>query len=807
MLFSLNWLKEYIDSLPSPGELADRLTMTGTEVEGVEGGGEAVEGVLTAEVLTVEPHPNADKLSLCKVRTGPDEVHSIVCGAKNMKPGDHVPLALPGAVLPGGHRIKKSKLRGVVSEGMMCSEVELGLASEAEGLMILPPETPIGEDINAVVERDVIMELSITPNRADLLSIRGIARELSAVAGGRFTDKVPVVKETGPEIDGRVSVRLDVPEKCGRYTARLIEGVKVGPSPDHIARRLEAVGIRPVNNVVDVTNYVLLELGQPLHAFDFDTLGEATIIVRPSVEGERIETIDGKVRTLPEGTLVIADSTRPVALAGVMGGRETEVGEATTNVLLESAWFEPSVVRRSARETGLSTDSSYRFERGVDIENVTRALDMAAAMITEVAGGTVARGMVDLYPEPFSPKALELRVDRAEELLGIPLTEAEVKELLESLGITVERAEEPAREEVLTVYPPSWRSDLAEEVDLIEEVARLVGYDKIPTTLPATGLIPGGRGRLFNLRNTVKDVLTGAGFFEVINYSFISRDLYGVLGEPADNAVTILNPLSEDQVVMRSSLVPSLLDTLRKNVQRKNEEVRIFELKTVFYPAGDDERLPLESWRVSGLLYGHRWGESWNCPKERVDFFDVKGVAETILEASGVTGRVEFTPLGEDGAATFHPGKSARLVVDGSEAGVLGEIHPDLGAAFDLKHPAYVFELDFDALLAASTDVRMYKPIPRFPASARDIAFVVDGTVPYGEIISSITRLDTKLIEKIELFDVYYGGNIPAGKRSLAIRVVCRSADKTLTQSQVDKIYARISKELTSRFGAEIRGE
>lgn len=804
MLFSYDWLQEYIDKLPSPEVLADRLTMTGTEVEGVTETSLST-GVVTAEVVTVDKHPNADRLSLCEVKTDSETYH-IVCGAKNMKPGDHVALALHGAVLPGGHRIKRSKIRGVASEGMMCSEVELGLADTAEGIMILSKETPIGVDVNEVIKQDIILDLSITPNRADLLSIRGIAREISAVVGGRFKDKTPVVPEEGPPIEDLVSITVEASQDCKRYSARVIEGVKIGPSPESIEKRLEALGVRSVNNVVDVTNYVLFELGQPLHAFDLDKIGDRSIIVRRSGEGESIETIDGKERKLNPGTLVIADTSVPVALAGVMGGKPTEVSDSTKNILLESAWFVPSVVRRSSKEASLSSDSSYRFERGVDIETVTKALDMAAAMIAEIAGGRVATGTIDIYPEPLTPSPIDLEIARAEKLLGIPLAEGEVKDIFSSLGITIDTKTGPSRKGVIKACPPTYRPDITEEVDLIEEVARIVGYDKIPTTLPSTGLIPGARGRLFSVRNTIKDVLVNSGFFEVVNYSFVSNDLFAVLGPALNEAVTILNPLSEDQVVMRASLLPSLLETLRKNLQHKNEEVKIFEVSTVFLGGEPDTgKLPSEKWHVSGLVYGHRWAETWNYPADRVDFYDVKGLVETILEAVGVVGEVTFSPFEDTAQRTFHPGKSAKVLISGEESGIFGETHPDLNAAFDLKYPAYIFELDIEALLAAATAEKRYSRLPKFPGSARDIAFVVDDTAPYQEILSRLKQIETKLIEKIELFDVYYGGNIPPGKRSLALRITCRAADRTLKQAEVEKVIAKVTGELTRRFGAEIR--
>lgn len=802
MLISYNWLKEYLEGLPPAEEVAERLTMTGTEIESLRPAFPGVKGVITAEVVSADKHPNADRLKLCSVNTG-DKTLSIVCGATNMKPGDKVALALPGSELPGGMKIKKSKIRGQVSEGMMCSEVELGLAEKAEGIMILPGDTPVGESIkDALGLEDTLMEAGITPNRADLLSIRGVARELGAVTEARFKDKAFKVKEKGGSVEKLVSVSIEEPEKCGRYAARVVQGVKVAESPSWIRRRLEAHGVRPINNVVDVTNYVLLELGAPMHAFDLDKIGGSAIKVRDSVKGEKITTLDGKTRTLPEGALVIADASRPVALAGVMGGAETEVTDETADILLECAWFEPTVVRASSKNFSLSTESSYRFERGTDIEAVEGALEMAASMILDLAGGKAAKGAIDLYPKGFKPPAVKFRVKKAGELLGEPLEQGQVTGILESLGIETE----PPKKGVVTARPPSHRLDLTMEVDLLEEVARVVGYDKIPTTMPATPMSPGSRGALYSVRERVKEVLVDSGFLEVINYSFVSRELFALSGDGERPAVGITNPLAEDQSVMRDSLVPSLLDTLKRNLAMKNHQVRVFEVSTVFRPKKKKtDKLPAEASVVSGLMFGTRWGTSWNTPKEPLDFYDVKGVVERIADGIGVAGSVDVEPATD--AALFHPGKCAGLIVDGRPAGLFGEVHPDVTSRLAVKGDVYAFELEMDPLVEAAGAPGEYIRLARFPESARDVAFIVDESAPYGEIIKTIRGIDTKLIERVELFDVYYGTGIPKGKKSLALRIVYRSSERTLKQSEVEKIHSKVTRELVRGFGAEIRGE
>jgi len=796
MLVSYNWLKEYLDKLPEPKDLAEALTMSGTEVEGIERSGAALTNVVTARVLSCEKHPNADKLQLCSVETD-TEKYQIVCGARNMKPGDKVVLALAGAQLPGGIKIKRSKIRGVESQGMMCSEVELGIKDTSNGIMILSEDTPLGKDVTKLLGLDdTLMEVSITPNRADLLSIRGLAREISAVTAEPIKTKTFSVEESGATVADIVTVSIETEAPCKRYTARVIEGVKVGPSPDAIQRRLESHGIRAINNVVDVTNLVLLELGQPLHAFDLDKVAGRSIDVRFAAEGETIETIDGKQRKLDPSMLVIADSAGPVALAGVMGGKSSEVVDSTVNILLESALFEPSTVRRTSKKVGLSSDSSYRFERGVDMEGVRAALDMAASLILELAGGRAAAGVMDLYPDELAATRIDFRKKRAEEVIGITLADNEVKEIFDRLGIVTQESSEG----VLCVTPPSYRLDLKTETDLIEEVARIFGYNNIPTTLPMARLMPGRVGRLFTLRNRVKELLVNNGFYEVINYSFVSPELFASTGPESKKGVTILNPLSEDQAVMRDNLLPSLLDNLEKNLAKKNEQVRIFEFAPVYLPG---EKLPVEKWRASGLMYGSRWDESWNTSKETLDFFDVKGVVERIFEGLTLGG----FEVKRGAGVLFHPGKCAELLINGNSVGILGEAHPDVVARYGLKKAPFLFDLDIDAVAERVGGGIKYSPLPKFPESTRDIAFVVDEAVSYGEIISSIEELDTKLIERVELFDVYCGGNIPPGKKSIALRVVYRSMERTLTAQEVEQMHARVSAVITGKFGAEVRGE
>ncbi|MBI5561977.1 MAG: phenylalanine--tRNA ligase subunit beta [Deltaproteobacteria bacterium] len=791
---SYNWLKEYAAGLPSPKAAAEALTMSGTEVESVTETGVSAANVVTAEVLTVVKHPNADKLSLCGVRTDKG-THSIVCGAKNMKPGDKVALAMPGAELPGGIKIKKSRIRGVESEGMMCSEHELGIKDASDGILILPPDTPLGVEIGAILGgRDALLEVSITPNRADLLSIRGVARELSAITGAAFKDKEIRVEETGATIDGLVSVSIAEGAPCGRYCARVIKGAVIGQSPAAVKARLEAAGIRSINNVVDVTNYVMLETGQPLHAFDLAKVGGGRINVRLASDGERLETIDGKARVLDPSMLVIADVNGPVALAGVMGGKASEVSDATKDILLEAAWFVPSSVRKTAKKTGLPSESSYRFERGVDIEGARAAIDMAADMIIRLAGGAVAKGVIDVCKEKQSREPVRFRVKRAESLLGTALTGAACLDIFKRLGMDAK----DAGEGVLTATPPSFRVDLNCETDLIEEIARINGYDNIPPHPPVARLVTPEIPGSARFRTRAAAVLAGAGFSEVVNYSFVSRRMLELAG--GGEPVEILNPLSDELSVMRQSLAPSLLGNLCYNLQRKNADVRIFEIAPVFQTR-PGEKLPEERWKIAGLMHGSRYGEGWNAPGDRVDFYDCKGEVERLLGQLGAASAA-FNPKG---APVFlHPGKSASIELNGANAGYIGEAHPGVNARLDLKRPVYIFELDAASIARAASPAH-YSAIPRFPESARDIAFVIGESMPYEEIIRAIERLDAKLIERVSVFDVYYGEGIEPGYRSMALRIIYRSAERTLRYEEVEELHGLVGRELTSRFGAVIR--
>ena len=794
MRFSFNWLKEFVDIALSPVELADRLTMAGLEVESVHNPGAEISGVYVAEVVTVGKHPNADRLSLCEVKTN-DKVYSIVCGAKNMLPGDKVALALDNARLPNNVVITQSKIRGVESQGMMCSEVELGLAAHSEGIMILPPDTKLGVDIKDALDlNDAVFEVSITPNRPDCLSVIGLAREISSVCDVLLKERPVNLKESGFKTSGRIKVSVEDRALCNRYALRVIEGVKIAPSPSWLLKRLEASGVRPVNNVVDVTNYVMLETGQPLHAFDIAKIDGCRLIVRRAKDNEEITTIDNKKRVLKSDTLVISDENAAQAIAGVMGGKASEVTDSTTGIVLESAHFLPGMVRKTSRLLGLSTDSSYRFERGLDVESTGKALDRAAALITEISGGSCLSGMLDEYPEKFRPISIRFDVKRAKDLLGYEIAKKDAAGILARLGMEVKPSND-----AFDVTPPSFRQDIKNDSDLIEELARINGYDKIPVTMPNATIGALRPSSLFLLKKRAGEALRDFGFNEVINYSFVSKGVFSVASNVGETGFCLSNPLSEEQSVLRQSLVPSLLENLRLNISNKNEEVNIFERRVVFEADG---KKPKEVFKLAGLMYGLREGLAWNRPKDWVDFYDAKGIIEALFACLGLN-EASYKP--EKETKFLHPGKSARVLAGDKPIAIVGELHPDTAEKYGFKKPVYVFEIELAGLLPFFEASKKYSRLPKFPESTRDIAFVVANDISCSEIIGYVSSLDVKLIENVSVFDVYCGQGIPEGKKSVALRIIYRSLERTLTYEEVEATHDVVRKGLSLRFGAEVR--
>jgi phenylalanyl-tRNA synthetase beta chain len=801
MIISLNWLKDYVDYSVSPEELADRLTMSGLEVESIEYTGKALENVVVAEILDMGPHPDADKLSLCRVSDGANE-YPIVCGASNMKAGDKVALATTGTVLPPGPKfpegitIKKAKIRGQVSEGMLCAENELGLGTESDGIMILPPGAVPGTRlIDEIGVNDVLLEIAITPNRPDCLSVVGTAREVAAILSGKAGYPEPSISESGSPVGDYVSVEILSPAKCPRYTCRVITGVKIGPSPKWMKTRLESSGIRSINNVVDVTNYVLLELGQPLHAFDYGLVKGKKIIVRQAGEGEIIKTLDGVERKLTGDDLLICDAERAVALAGVMGGADTEVTEGTSNILLESAYFSPDTVRKTSRKTGLKSESSYRFERGVDPEGVVRALDRAAALIAELAGGKVAAGRIDENPIKIEPAVVSVTAKRVNAILGTNISEEEIISIQKRLGLELLSSDNG----VLTFKVPTYRVDLTREIDIIEEMARLYGYNNIPVTLPAVAMKTELPQSVRTAQSKFKEIFTANGFYEAINYSFEDEELLRLFSP--EGALPILNPISKDGAVMRTSLTAGLVKNVVLNLSRQESDVRIFETGKVYIPSSGD-KLPKEINKLAAAATGRKQPELWD--REELDFFDLKAILEKAFGALHLPSGAAFRAASE--IEFLHPGKSAEIIIDSEAVGYVGELHPGLLERLELTKRVYVAEIDLDAAARLTAGKKgEFKPLPKFPSVRRDIALVVDEGVTAGSIIDEIKSLGSGLIEDARIFDVFTGGSVQTGKKSVAVSLHLRAADKTLTEDEINKIQDKALKKLRLALGAELR--
>ena len=797
MNVTLNWLKAYIDFEFSPSELADRLTMLGVEVESIKQLGAELEGVIVGSVTSIRPHPNADKLVLCQVDTGGTEALQIVCGAPNVRERMLAPVATIGATLPVGLTIKRAKLRGETSQGMLCSEKELGLSEDAAGLMELPTETPLGTPLSeALGLDDVVFELEITPNRPDCLSLIGVAREIRAETGNPL--KLPTVdlKESSINVRDLTSVTIDAPDLCPRYAARIIQNVKVAESPAWLQQRLESVGIGVINNIVDVTNFVLMEYGQPLHAFDYHKLTENRIVVRRATDSEQITTLDEIERELTPDMLVIADAEQPVALAGIMGGYDSEITETTCDVLLESAYFNPSSVRATAKLLGISTEASYRFERGADPGVVLTALDRATQLIAELAGGTICEGTVDVYPGQQPLTQIQLRPERVNFVLGTTLDAAEMAQILNRLGFDVDTTEKAYQ-----VAVPTFRSDVTREIDLIEEIARVHGYDNIPTTLPKGDIpVPASNPKI-EVGRRVKHFLLSAGMMEAVNYSFCDPNCFDRIrltaDDPLRNTLKLRNPLSPEMSVLRTTLTPGLLENAQHNRNHQIDTIALFEIGSVFVHDGEEK----EPQRVTGVLAGQIGEGVYSDPHRAPDFFDIKGLVEGMLEVCGV---VDWT-LQKTDVPTFHPGRNAEVLLGDRRLGVFGEVHPEVLENYDLPYKAYLFEFDLEGLADATTFAKRFEPISIYPKVARDLAIVVDKEILSDMPTELIYTTGGDSIDSVRLFDVYEGEQVPEGKKSLAYTITYHSATETLTDKAVNALHDKVVKRLNRELGAELR--
>jgi len=801
MKVSLNWIKDYVDIPMGVKDLVDLLTMAGLEVEEAVSMGQGFEKVVVAEIQTIRKHPNADKLSLVQAKTDQGRF-SIVCGAKNIREGQSVPLALVGARLPNGVEIKKSKIRGEVSEGMLCSEIELGLGPDATGIMILSSELPLGANLGeALGLRDTILDISITPNRPDCLCVIGVAREIAALTQQKVKYPSLALLDRGEEIHQKTSVTIADPDLCPRYVARVIEGVNIGPSPFWMSNRLEKVGVRSINNVVDVTNYVMMENGQPLHAFDFNLLEERKIVVRRAKEGEEFVTLDGVKRTLDREMLMICDGVKPVAIAGVMGGLNSEIKEDTKVVLLESAYFNPAGNRRTAKQLGLETEAAYRFGRGIDYGGCLSAANRAAQLIRELAGGKVAEGVIDVYPTPLQPHPIPLGIQKIHQVLGTVVPAPRVSTYLKGLELEVQEKDG----DILTVTPPSFRGDLEREIDLIEEVARLHGYEKIPITLPKGPPSSEVRNRALLLEKKTTDLLIHHGYHEVITYSFTSPTSGDFLGLPQEDMrrrhLRILNPLTEDFSVLRTSLIPGLLETARYNLSRKNSNLKLFELKKIFLPQ-EGEKLPREAKYLSGLALGLDRDLHWSTVPRSVDFYDVKGCIEDLFEVLQIR---DVKIVRAEGIPYLHPGKSSRILTERETLGVMGEVHPQVMRQYDLPGKAYLFEIDFEQLAKGAGEEKRFRSLAKFPAVYRDLSMVVDEGLEVASVTEAIWTLQQPFIDEVSLFDVYLGAPIPAGKKGISYRLRYQASDRTLTDEEVNRYHEKIISQLMEIFNAELR--
>ncbi len=820
MKASLKWLNEYVEVPTDIKAFCDKLDLTGTGVEGVETLGASLDGVVVGHVLTCEPHPDSDHMHVTTVNVGADEPVQIVCGAPNIAEGIKVPVATIGAVLPGDFKIKKSKLRGVTSCGMCCSQRELGFGNDHDGIWVLPEDAQVGQPIADYLKlTDTVLDLEITPNRPDSLSIAGLAREVGAMYGRDWTDPLPeMAAKLELSADGQDDATVEIADasRCPRYSARVIRGVKVGPSPDWMVERLAAIGQRSINNVVDVTNYILFLFGQPLHAFDLNKLkgadGVAHVVVRAAEDGEKLTTLDGEDRTLTSDMTVISTpEAGAVALAGVMGGLDTEVTEETTDILLETATFEAGRTSRTSRNLGLISESSMRYERGVDDHNIDVRSAAAAALIVEVAGGTVSggigagTGIVDVWPAPTPESQLKFRIKRFQGMMGEEIPRDFIVDTLTRLGCMVADSDEA---DVLDVTAPTYRPDLPREIDLYEEVLRLYGMDRITPTLP------GGRGR-FGTRSTTEHIIdtinrtmTASGMNETMTYSLVEpTDLERLrmntdgLGE----AVSLINPMNADQSVMRQSIIPGLLRSVARNQARGVKNIQLYEHGMVFF-AHEGKKQPKERRRLAGVLAGNMTDAGWNNKPAAFDFFDGKGVVENLLRELACA-KVRFKALSAEEAPHLQPGRGAEVLCGGTTLGWVGELHPLAVAAYEAEAPVVAFELDVEALEKATRPARDYVDVPQFPAVSIDQAFVVDEGVTHERLEQCMNSAGGKLLESVRLFDVYRDEKrIGAGKKSMAYALTYRAADRTLTSEEVDKAHAKLVKKVSGATGAEVRG-
>ncbi len=796
MLLSRNWLNEFVSIDANDHDFSEDMTLSGSKVEVTEVEGSEISNVVVGRVEEIVRHENSDHMWICQVNAGQAELVQIVTGAQNVKQGDLVPVALDNSTLPGGIVIKSGKLRGETSNGMLCSFKELGLdnrdfpAAYEDGIWILSDDPELtglelGMDIcTAVGLNDHVVEFEITPNRPDCLSVIGLAREAAVTYGKELKLHEPVVKGGGEGLFDLLDVETPATDLCPRYTARMVRNVKIGPSPKWMRERLRASGVRPINNIVDITNYVMLEYGQPMHAFDYRYVKGGKIIVRRAEDGETLTTLDGNVRNLNSSMLVIADETRAVGLAGIMGGENSEIVEDTVDVVFESANFNGTCIRRAALALGMRTEASAKFEKGLDILNTLPAVNRACELVEMLGAGEVLDGVIDILNYVPNPKTLKLRPEKINALLGTDIDTPEMVRILTELGFTVEGDD---------VTVPSWRGDVEHYSDLAEEVARFFGYNNIPTTAMNGATTQGGYSKEQMLERNLGTVCRSMGFDEIITYSFISPTYYDKIRMPEDSplrkSMKIMNPLGEDTSIMRTTILPSMLEILTRNYNYRNKSAYLYELGRTYFEREDG--LADEPKVLSLGMYG---------PAE--SFFTLKGAVETILESIRAE---KVTFVAESGNPSYHPGRCAKVYVNGAEIGVLGQIHPLVAANYGVDTELYCAELSFDALFGARGADPEYQPLPKFPAVTRDIAVLVDTTVTVGALEECILGAAKGLLKEVKLFDIYNGANLPEGKKSVAFNLVLRADDRSLTAQEADDEVKAVLEALEKEFGAALR--
>ena len=791
MDLSIRWLKDYVDIGDiSMRDFSEAMSMSGSKVEGWTTEFEDVKNVVVGKILSVEPHPDSDHLVICQLDVGQQEPVQIVTGASNVHVGDMVPAALHKSQLPNGVKITKGKLRGVMSNGMMCSIAELNLTkgdfpyAAEDGIFLLQEDCQVGQDIaSAIGCNDTCVEFEITPNRPDCLSVLGLAREAAVTFGKELKMHTPQVKGCGGDIHDYLSVEVRNPQLCPRYTAKVVKNVKIGPSPRWMRERLRASGVRPIDNIVDITNYVMLEYGQPMHAFDIEYVKDHKIIVRNAVSGETIQTLDGVDRTLSEDMLVIADSEKASAVAGVMGGEHSGINENTHTVVFESACFKGSSVRITAKKLGMRTESSGRFEKGLDAQNCLPAVMRACELVELLGAGEVVDGVIDVDNTNYQPTRIHLDADWTNRFLGTDIPKEQMVKILTDLQFQMEGDE---------IIVPSFRSDVEHKADIAEEIARFYGYNNIPTTI-AKGSPEGGYNEYQKFERVVNQNMLAQGMYEIMTYSFVSPKQYDKIRLPKDDpkrqSVVIRNPLGEDTSIMRTNAIPSMMDILSKNYNNRNGAVSLYEIGNEYIPV-EGELLPDE---VPNLVLG-MYGDD-------KDFFTLKGVVENLLDTLAIR---EYDVDAKSDDPTFHPGRCAVLSKDGEEFGIIGEVHPLVCANYGIKTRVYVGKLKLRKLFAMMDTQRSYVPMPKFPASTRDLALLCDDALPVMTMEKAIKAAAGKILEKIELFDVYKGSQIAQGKKSVAFNISMRASDRTLTDEEVNGAMSKILKAL-EELGAQIR--